>query len=123
MAEIICGFAPVREAAVYGVPCPGCEGRAGMAAIVCDEPARFDLEGFRDHLARQLPDYARPLFLRFKAALATTATFKLRKGELAAVGFEPRADEAVFVFDADAARFKRLDGAEHRRLLAGGYRL
>ena len=123
VAEIICGFPPVREAAVYGVACPGCEGRAGMAAIVCDEPAGFDLDGFRDHLARQLPDYARPLFLRFKAALATTATFKLKTSDLAAAGFEPRADETVFVFDTDAARFKRLDGAEHRRLLAGGYRL
>ncbi len=123
VAEVICGFAPVREAAVYGVACPGCEGRAGMAAITCEDPADFDLEGFRDHLARQLPDYARPLFLRFKPALATTATFKLTKNDLLAAGFEPRADEAVFVFDADAARFKRLDGTEHRRLLAGGYRL
>ena len=58
VAEIICGVPPMREAAVYGVACPGCERRA-------DEP----------------------------------------------------------VFDTDAARFKRLDGAEHRRSLAGGYRL
>ncbi len=123
VAEVICGFPPVREAAVYGVAVPGCEGRAGMAAIVCERLASFDLDAFRRHVARQLPDYARPLFLRFTEALATTATFKPKKGALAAAGFHPTGEGTVFVFDAAAARYRLLDEAEHVRLLSGGYRL
>ena len=122
VTEIICGFPPVREAAVYGVAVPGCEGRAGMAAIVCERPASFDLDAFRDHLARQLPDYARPLFLRFPDALAITSTFKPKKDALAAAGFRPTDEETVFVFDADTARYKPLGEADHLRLLEGRHR-
>jgi fatty-acyl-CoA synthase len=58
---------------VYGVPVPGSEGRAGMAALVTKPD--FDLARLYRHLASQLPDYARPVFLRLIAAMAVTETF------------------------------------------------
>jgi len=43
VAETITTFAGVREAIVYGVAAVGYEGRAGMAALVVDDVAAFDL--------------------------------------------------------------------------------
>ena len=42
------------------------------------------------HLARRLPAYARPLFLRIKDRIEVTATFKHKKNELAREGYDPR---------------------------------
>ena len=38
VAEALGAFPGVSEAAAYGVAIPGTEGRAGMAALVADEP-------------------------------------------------------------------------------------
>lgn len=68
--------AGVIDAATYGISVPGADGRASMAAIVIDDD--FELNGFADYLARRLPAYAHPIFLRIKPALETTETFKLK---------------------------------------------
>ena len=64
----------VVDATTYGVRIPGVDGRAGMIAIVVD--GDFDLGEFQSSLARQLPVYARPAFVRICAALDITETFK-----------------------------------------------
>ncbi len=51
-----------RRGNVYGVAVPGTEGAAGMAALVVDRT--LDFAELRRHLAKRLPAYARPLFLR-----------------------------------------------------------
>jgi fatty-acyl-CoA synthase len=71
--EVLCLFPGVRDAVVYGVTVPDNDGRAGMAAIVVDDAFNIDL--LQDHL-KQLPEYARPLFLRICAAIDNTGTFK-----------------------------------------------
>ena len=80
----------MQEAVVYGVAVPNHDGRAGMAALVVDFVASFDLDGFRAYIAERLPAYARPLFLRFRSSLEVTGTFKQRKVELVAEGFDPQ---------------------------------
>jgi fatty-acyl-CoA synthase len=45
-----------------------------MAAIVIDQ--NFNFEMLADHLARRLPPYAHPLFVRISGALDATETFK-----------------------------------------------
>ena len=55
----------VLDATTYGVEIPGADGRAGMVAAVVDR--RFDLDTFRDHLARRLPAYACPVAVRICA--------------------------------------------------------
>ena len=89
VAEAISVFPGVREVTVYGVATPGMDGRAGMASLVVDNPRDFDLAGLRAHIAAHLPEYARPLFLRFQDHLEMTATFKQRKVDLVAEGFDP----------------------------------
>ena len=56
----ICGL---KDATVYGVKIPGTDGRAGMAAIV-DSTGDLDLERLAEGLAKSLPTYARPIFIR-----------------------------------------------------------
>ena len=87
VAGVLASFPDVKEATVYGVAVDGQEGRAGMASLVV-EP-EFDLKAFTVHLDAQLPSYARPLFLRLQPQMEVTGTFKYRKMDLVADGYDP----------------------------------
>ncbi len=120
VAEAISTFPGVREAIVYGVAAPGYEGRAGMAALVVDEIAEFDLDALRAHIEKALPSYARPLFLRFRTELDATSTFKPKKSQLVAEGFDPAVIEEPLFYDDRAARlYRRLDAALFQALVSG----
>jgi fatty-acyl-CoA synthase len=81
-----------------------------MAALVVDNAAEFDLAGLRAALAERLPAYARPLFLRFRPKLDLTGTFKPRKVELVAQGFDPeRGGDPVYFDDRRAELYTRVD--------------
>jgi fatty-acyl-CoA synthase len=122
VAAAIAAFPGIAEASVYGVNVPGSEGAAGMAALVVGEA--LDFAAFRRHLARQLPAYARPLFVRIKTRIEITATFKHQKHELRREGYDPEATTDAIYFD-DPARgaFVRLDTARYRDIQAGAVRL
>ncbi|PPD45842.1 MAG: long-chain-acyl-CoA synthetase [Methylocystis sp.] len=118
VAQAIAAYPGVLDVNAYGVEVPGRDGRAGMAALVVDET--FDIGGLREHLAGQLPAYARPLFLRLSRKLEVTETFKHRKRELAAQGFEPQAcGEPVFFAAPDRPIYVALDSALYGRILTG----
>jgi fatty-acyl-CoA synthase len=120
VAETMMTFDGVREAIVYGVAAPGYEGRAGMAAVVVDEIAEFDLMGLRAHIEAALPVYARPLFLRFRTELEATGTFKPKKSALVAEGFDPaRVGEPLFFDDRPAGAYRRLDAALFEAIVSG----
>jgi fatty-acyl-CoA synthase len=111
----------VKEAIVYGVAVPHQDGRAGMAALVVDEP--FDLARLRDRLETALPPYAQPLFVRLTAALATTGTFKPRKLDLITEGFDPAVVSDRLFFHDRVQGFIPLTSAIHDHILAGDQRL
>jgi fatty-acyl-CoA synthase len=112
----------VIDATSYGVAVPGADGRAGMTAIVVDN--RFDLERLADHLARRLPTYARPVFIRLAMQLDSTETFKQKKQELVCEGFEPRtAGDSLFFRDAESGAYRALDAGSHARIVDGTIRL
>jgi fatty-acyl-CoA synthase len=122
VAAAVAAFPGIAEATVYGVPVPDTEGAAGMAALVVD--GTLDLAELRKHLARVLPAYARPLFLRIQDRIAVTATFKHQKNELMREGFDPAATDDAIYFDDSAQRaYVRLDGALFARIKAGAVRL
>ena len=124
VSEAITSFPGVVDCTVYGVGVPGAEGRAGMAALVTDPADGFDVTKLPGHLAAHLPEYARPLFLRFQGALEITGTFKQRKVELVKEGFDPgRVKDRLFVYDGRARQFKALTPAVHAEIAAGGVRL
>ncbi len=77
----------VEQSVVYGVAIPGCDGKAGMAAVKLADGAEFDAKGLAEHLYDHLPNYAVPLFIRLVDELETTSTFKSRKVELREDGY------------------------------------
>jgi fatty-acyl-CoA synthase len=120
VSEVVTGFAGVHEASVYGVLVAGRDGRAGMAALVLEEAGAFDLAAFDAYLVRHLPDYARPIFLRFRQALDVTGTFKQRKIDLVSAGFDPtRIEEPLFYRDPACGGFVTLDLAAYQAILDG----
>ncbi len=113
----------VLEAIVYGVAVPGNEGKAGMAALVIS-PEQFSLDTLATHLERDLPRYARPLFLRICAGLCTTGTYKYRKQDWINDGFDPGIiSDPLFILDGDTSRYRPLDAQTHARLLAGALKV
>ena len=118
---VIASCPGVSEVAVYGVPVPQSDGRAGMAALVVGKD--FDLRQLRQAAAR-LPVYARPLFLRLVPAIELTGTFKLRKQELALAGYDiGRVTDALYIEDSARQAYVPLDADVYQRLQAGALRL
>jgi acyl-CoA synthetase (AMP-forming)/AMP-acid ligase II len=107
----------VKEVIAYGVPVPGHEGKAGMVALVVE--GRFAARPFADWVEQELPVYARPAFVRLIKAADTTGTFKYRKVDLVADGFDPdkvdgplyvRGGRNGFTKFSEAARAAIMDG-------------
>jgi fatty-acyl-CoA synthase len=106
------------EAAVYGVALPGHDGRAGMVALVIDPS--FDLTKFAEYLERQLPQYARPLFLRICDTIESTATFKPKKHDLMRQGYDPNAiSDLIYFKDSKERTFVRLEETMYDRIQKG----
>lgn len=122
VSEAITVFPGVRDANVYGVHIPGKEGRAGMAALVVDKD--IDLVALHRHIAQQLPDYARPMFLRLQHEIEVTGTFKQRKVDLVKEGFDPAgtADNLYFA-DPETKSFRLLDKKLYDDICNGSVRL
>jgi len=122
VAETVATCPGVIDACVYGVTVQQTEGRAGMAALVVD--ARFDLAALHRHLADRLPAYARPVFIRLRAALEITETFKQKKQELIRDGFDTAiVADPIYFDDPDSGAYVPLDAALQARIAAGEVRL
>ncbi|KAM9082444.1 long-chain fatty acid transport protein 4 isoform 2-T3 [Megaptera novaeangliae] len=113
----------MADVAVYGVEVPGNEGRAGMAAVASPSGS-CDLERLAQLLEKELPLYARPIFLRFLPELHKTGTFKLQKTDLRKEGFDPTVlKDPLFYLDARKGRYVPLDREAYTRIQAGEEKL
>lgn len=111
VGEIINGFPGVEVCNVYGVEVPGADGRAGMAAILPAAGTHLDIDGLAEYVGRELPAYARPVFLRIQENLDLTGTFKLVKGDLKREAYAIDAiDDPVYVMKPRSRRYEPLDG-------------
>lgn len=75
----------IKDVVVYAVPVHNTDGKAGMAAIITtNEDNTLDFDEITSELAKHLPAYARPLFLRIKCnrAFQMTTTHKYIKSDL-----------------------------------------
>ena len=117
IAAALLAYPGITAATVYGVAIGGHDGKAGMAAIETGEG--FQLSGLKPWLAAKLPSYARPLFLRLAADLAVTETFKQKKQELAAEGFDPETIGDPLYADIGEAQYASLDGRLYARINSG----
>jgi len=122
VAEAISVFPGVLEANVYGVNVPGHDGRAGMVGLVTNDD--FDMADFGNYLIAQLPEYARPRFIRKQVQIEATGTFKQRKVDLVKQGFDPSAiDDRLYFNETESGDIQLLDAALYDRIVDGKLRL
>jgi len=119
--ERLADISSVREANVYGVLVPGADGRAGMAALVVDES--FDLAAFQAAVQTSLPAYAQPVFLRLQPHIDTTGTFKRRKMDVAAEGYDPAKVEDPLFVKLPHDGYQPIDAEVYRRIQSRDVRL
>jgi len=111
----------VKTANVYGVAIPGTDGKAGMAAITTE--GEVDFAGLYKSLAAKLPSYAVPIFIRVQPEAETTGTFKYRKVDLVADGFDSdKVDEPLWMFDPEEAAYVPMTQGRYDRLVSGGFK-
>jgi fatty-acyl-CoA synthase len=89
-----------------------------MATIVPGQG--FSLDEFHKYLSENLPEYARPVFLRLCDRIETTATFKSVTHELKRDGYDPSAvSDSLFFNDRQRQAFARLDAALYESIQSG----
>jgi fatty-acyl-CoA synthase len=120
VAAVVSNCPGVTNAVVFGVAVPGYEGRAGMAAITTE--AGFSREALRDQLVQNLPEYARPVFIRLCQSIEMTGTFKLKKNKVQRDGLET-APDLVWIYDRSRGDFVEFDAARRKQLAEGSLRL
>jgi len=121
VSERLSGVEGVREINVYGVPIGDLDGKAGMASLVVGP--EFDITGLAAYVDREMPAYARPIFVRLQPEIETTGTFKYRKMDLVLEGFDPAKIRDPLYFRDPAKGYVKLTKAVHAKILAGGYKL
>jgi acyl-CoA synthetase (AMP-forming)/AMP-acid ligase II len=98
VASALGSYLAVDEANVYGVQIPWHDGRAGCAAIVLkssNSPTEQTLKGLTDHVRKNLPAFAVPIFLRVTREMQLTGTNKQQKHILQKDGIDPSVVEAA----------------------------
>ena len=111
----------VLEVNVYGVPIGDLDGKAGMASLVVGP--EFDIASLAEYVDRELPAYARPIFVRLQPEIETTGTFKYRKIDLVADGFDPAKTKDPLYFRDPAKGYVKVTKAIHAKVVAGGFKL
>ncbi|XP_028407577.1 long-chain fatty acid transport protein 4-like [Dendronephthya gigantea] len=112
----------LNSVVVYGVQIPGCEGRAGMAAIE-DPDDVIDVKFISSKLPEVLPSYARPVFLRVTNVVDTTGTFKFQKTRFRKEGFDfSIVKDKLFFLDSKLGEYCVLTAEIHGKIVDGDMR-
>ncbi len=111
VAEVLNKFDEVAIANVFGVLVPGFEGRAGMAAInLNDDIEQLNVDAFSEFVNKNLPYFARPVFVRVQPAPEMTSTFKVIKNNLRDEGYDVgKVADPIFVLRKGTHTYAALD--------------
>jgi acyl-CoA synthetase (AMP-forming)/AMP-acid ligase II len=134
VADVLGKHDAVQEACVYGVAVPRHDGRAGCAAVVLKDgsgdgktlvPTDAALKGLAEHVTKELPGFARPVWLRVTRELQTTGTNKQMKSVLQSEGIEPGVVEGKgdVLYWLREGRYVRFGTRDMQRLEGGGVKL
>ena len=83
-----------------------------------------DLRKLKAHLEKQLPEYARPVFIRIVSSIDLTGTLKLNKQLLATQSFDPnQSQDPLYYVDRNSGAFLPLTVDVFRQLQAGLQRI
>ena len=122
VADVAGNCPGVKQAVVFGISVAHADGKAGMAALVVTSD--FSLTQLWDHLAANLPEYARPLVLRLCASLPMTGTFKPITAQLAGEGYDPtRISDSLYFNDRICGAFVPLDRVRYAAIIRGDIRV
>ena len=121
VSERLAGFPGVKEINVYGVPVGDLDGKAGMASLVVGP--EFEIDNLAEYVDREMPAYARPVFVRLQPEIETTGTFKYRKIDLVKEGFDPAVTKDPLYFREPGKGYVKITKAAHTKILAGGFKL
>ena len=121
VAERMSSIPGVSEATVYGVQVGSLDGRAGMVSLVAGP--EFDIKQLKEHLSGELPDYAQPVFVHIQPAIETTGTFKYRKMDMVADGFDPDRIKGPLYYRSPDKGYVKLTKPTYAKILAGDVRL
>ncbi|XP_044029315.1 long-chain fatty acid transport protein 6 isoform X1 [Siniperca chuatsi] len=109
----------IQEVNVYGVKIPGHEGRAGMAAMTVRPGLTFNGKTLFEHVMRDLPAYAHPLFIRLQEVMEMTSTFKQQKFQLVQNGFNPLTiSDPLYVLDYQQKSYIPLTDSIYQSILS-----
>lgn len=122
VAEVLGVFPGIKDVTVFGVRVGDLDGRAGMAALTMAPDT--DLGALHGVIARELPPFARPLFLRIQPEIEITGTFKHRRLDLVKAGFDPSASpDPIYFDDARAGAYVRVTPEVFGDIMAGRIRV
>ncbi|MBU1288731.1 MAG: long-chain-acyl-CoA synthetase [Alphaproteobacteria bacterium] len=121
VGEALSGIQGVATANVYGIPLPGYDGKAGMAAITTDDDVDFD--GMYAALGQKLPSYAIPIFIRVQRDAETTGTFKYRKVELVKDGFNiDEVNDPIWMYHPERKTYVPFTQDRYESLRSGAFK-
>ena len=121
--SVINEFDQVEMCCVYGVKIPQTEGRAGMVSIISNSQSKdFDFAGFYSMIQENLPEYAVPKFIRFTPNLSTTATLKIKKGNLKKEAFNlEEIEDSIYILLPNSSGYKLLTKEIYYGILNSNY--
>ncbi len=120
VGEIINACEQVEISNVYGVDICGAEGKAGMAAITLKPGHQFDEAAFTAYVDRELPAFARPVFVRIQQQQDTTGTFKLFKGKLKQQAYHlDQVEDPIYVRQPKSNQYQLLEAKFYKKLISG----
>ena len=94
-----------------------------MAAIL-DPDRCLDLGALAQGMAKVLPTYARPLFIRIVSKIDLTGTYKLRKVDYQKEGFDlTKVKDEIFFLDAGSQSYVPFEAEPYEKLKAGKMRI
>jgi citronellyl-CoA synthetase len=120
VGEILNTNEQIEISNVYGVEIPEVEGKAGMAALTLKPGKIFDPQQLSTFVERELPAYARPIFIRIQKEAETTVTFKLFKGALRKQSYHlNKVTDPLYVLKPRSNNYEPLDDNFYQQIISG----
>lgn len=110
------------EVACYGVEIPGQEGKAGMIAIITESD--IDLASLEEDIKKDLPQYARPVFIRLTSSIEHTGSLKAVKKQLILDNFNINIfSDKTFYYDVKGQTYKILTKQVYENILEKKFKI
>jgi len=110
----------ILTSAVYGVPIPNNEGKAGMASLSIKNGTKLDINMISKFVAESLPRYSIPIFIRLRDELDLTGTYKITKTTLRSEAYDiTKINDLLYFWDHSSNRYIPFGENLYHQLLDG----